>query len=81
LEAFKKENVVAVANGLDALRLILKAYIELGFMQEGDEIIVPANTYIASVLAITDNKLVPILVEPDLNSYNLDLSSIESKIT
>jgi dTDP-4-amino-4,6-dideoxygalactose transaminase len=82
LEAFQEGgNVVAVANGLDALRLILKAYIELGFMQEGDEIIVPANTYIASVLAITDNKLVPILVEPDLNSYNLDLSSIESKIT
>lgn len=82
LEAFQEGgNAVAVANGLDALRLILKAYIELGFMQEGDEIIVPANTYIASVLAITDNKLVPILVEPDLKTYNLDLRLIESKIT
>ena len=74
-------NAIAVANGLDALRLIFKAYIELGFMQEGDEVIVPANTYIASVLAITDNKLVPVLVEPDLVSFNLDLSLLESKIT
>ena len=74
-------NCVAVANGLDALRLILRAYIELGFMQEGDEVIVPANTYIASVLAITDNKLIPVLVEPDLDTYNLDLNLIESKIT
>lgn len=72
---------ISVANGLDALRLILRGYIELGFMQEGDEIIVPANTYIASILAITDNKLVPILVEPDLNTYNLDLRLIEGKIT
>ena len=74
-------NVVAVANGLDALRLIFKAYIELGFMQEGDEVIVPANTYIASVLAITDNKLVPVLVEPDSATFNLDLKLIESRIT
>jgi dTDP-4-amino-4,6-dideoxygalactose transaminase len=82
LEAFQEGgNTVAVANGLDALRLIFKAYIELGFFQEGDEVIVPANTYIASVLAITDNKLVPVLVEPDLNTFNLDLNLIESKIT
>ena len=82
LEVFQEGvNAVAVANGLDALRLIFKAYIELGFMQEGDEVIVPANTYIASVLAITDNKLIPVLVEPDLNTFNLDLNSIESKIT
>jgi len=74
-------NAVAVANGLDALRLILKAYIELGIMKEGDEVIVPANTYIASVLAITDNNLEPILVEPDLSTYNLDLELIESMIT
>lgn len=73
-------NAVAVANGLDALRLIFKAYIELGVMKEGDEIIVPANTYIASVLAITDNKLIPILVEPDLDTYNLDINSVKSKI-
>lgn len=74
-------NAVAVANGLDALRLILKAYIELGYFQEGDEVIVPANTYIASILAITDNKLIPILVEPDLETYNLDFNLIESKIS
>lgn len=72
---------VGVANGLDALRLILKAYIELGVMQEGDEVIVPANTYIASILAITDNRLKPILVEPDINTYNLDISLIEHHIT
>ena len=82
LEAFQEGgNAVAVANGLDALRLIFKAYIELGFMQEDDEVIVPANTYIASVLAITDNKLIPVLVEPDLDTFNLDLNLIESKIT
>jgi dTDP-4-amino-4,6-dideoxygalactose transaminase len=74
-------NAVAVANGLDALRLILKGYIEMGFMVEGDEVIVPANTYIASILAITDNNLCPILVEPNLETYNLDLNLIESKIT
>lgn len=74
-------NAIAVGNGLDALRLILKAYIELGIMKEGDEVIVPANTYIASVLAITDNKLIPILVEPNLDTYNLNLEWIESKIT
>ena len=82
LEDFQEGgNAVAVGNGLDALRLILKAYIELCIMKEGDEIIVPANTYIASILAITDNNLVPVLVEPDLNTYNLDLELIESKIT
>ena len=82
LKAFQEGGrAVAVANGLDALRLIFKAYIELGFMQEGDEVIVPANTYIASVLAITDNKLVPVLVEPDLDTFNLDLNLIETKIT
>jgi dTDP-4-amino-4,6-dideoxygalactose transaminase len=74
-------HAIAVGNGLDALRLILKAYIELGIMKEGDEVIVPANTYIASILAITDNNLVPVLVEPDLNTYNLDPELIESKIT
>jgi dTDP-4-amino-4,6-dideoxygalactose transaminase len=82
LEAFQEGgNAIAVANGLDALRLIFKAYIELGFMNEGDEIIVPGNTYIASVLAITDNKLIPVLVEPDLDTFNLDLNLVESKIT
>jgi dTDP-4-amino-4,6-dideoxygalactose transaminase len=72
---------IAVGNGLDALRLILKAYIELGVMKEGDEVIVPANTYIASILAITDNKLIPVLVEPNFDTYNLDLELIESKIS
>lgn len=82
LSAFQEGgNTVAVANGLDALRLIFKAYITLGSIQEGDEVIVPANTYIASILAITDNNLVPILVEPDINTYNLNLDLIESKIT
>jgi len=70
------KNCIGVANGLDALRLILKAYIEMGVMQEGDEIIVPANTYIASLLAITDNNLRPVLVEPDINTYNLDISLV-----
>jgi dTDP-4-amino-4,6-dideoxygalactose transaminase len=74
-------HAIGVANGLDALRLILRAYIELGVMQKGDEIIVPANTYIASVLAISDNGLVPVLVEPDLNNFNLDISKIEENIT
>ena len=74
-------NAIGVANGLDALRLILKAYIDRGFMEEGDEVIVPANTYIASLLAITDNRLKPILVEPKESSFNLDIDLIESHIT
>jgi dTDP-4-amino-4,6-dideoxygalactose transaminase len=75
------DHTVAVANGLDALRLIMKAYIEMGEMQAGDEVIVPANTYIASILSITDNLLKPVLVEPDINTYNLDISLIEKHIT
>lgn len=75
------KNAIGVANGLDALRLILKAYMQLGVMQEGDEVIVPANTYIASILAITDNRLKPVLVEPDIQTYNLDFSLIERHIT
>jgi dTDP-4-amino-4,6-dideoxygalactose transaminase len=75
------KHAIGVANGLDALRLILKAYIELGVMQEGDEVIVPANTYIASILAISDNRLTPVLVEPDINTFNLDISLIEQHIT
>lgn len=74
-------NAIGVANGLDALRLILRAYIELGVMKAGDEIIVPSNTYIASILAISDNGLVPVLVEPDITTYNIDISKIEEKIT
>lgn len=72
---------VGVANGLDALRIILRGYIELGVMKEGDEIIVPANTFIASIIAITDNRLVPVLVEPDIDTYQIDEDLIESAIT
>jgi len=75
------KHAIGVGNGLDALRLILKAYIELGVIQEGDEIIVPANTYIATILAITDNRLKPVLVEPDINTYNLNISQIEKHVT
>lgn len=74
------KEIVGVANGLDALRLIIKAYKVKGIFKEGDEIIVPANTYIASILAITDNGLIPRFVEPDLSTYNLDLDLIESNI-
>lgn len=72
---------VGVANGLDALNLIFRAYKELGVMSENDEVIVPANTYIASILAISMNNLKPVLVEPNLNSYLIDADKIEEKIT
>ena len=72
---------IGVANGLDALIWILRAYIEMGVMKTGDEIIVPANTYIASILAITENGLVPVLVEPSLETYQLDDAKIEAAIT
>lgn len=75
------KHCIGVANGLDALRLILKAYIEIGEMKSGDEIIVPANTFIASILAISDNHLKPILVEPDINTFNIDPFKIEECIT
>lgn len=65
------EHCIGVANGLDALTLTLRAWKELGKLKEGDEVIVPANTYIASILAITENRLRPVLVEPDPTSYNL----------
>jgi dTDP-4-amino-4,6-dideoxygalactose transaminase len=74
-------HAIGVANGLDALRLILNAYIELGIMSEGDEVIVPANTYIASLLAISDNNLKPVLVEPNASTFNLDIDLIEKHIT
>ncbi len=88
-EAFEKEftkycgtqYAVGVANGLDALILIIRAYKELGLMQSGDEIIVPANTYIASILAISENDLIPVLVEPDISTYNINPDLIEKKIT
>lgn len=75
------EHCLGVANGLDALVLILRAYIEMGIMQKGDEVIVPSNTFIASILAISENGLVPVLVEPDVNTFNLDATLLEQAIT
>ena len=72
---------VGCANGLDALIWIFRAYIEMGVMQSGDEVIVPANTYIATILAITENGLVPVLVEPKPNTLEIDDDLIESHIT
>ena len=72
---------VGCGNGLDALKLILQAYIEMGVMQQGDEVIVPANTYIASILAITACGLKPVLVEPSLETLQIDDSLIEAAIT
>ena len=75
------KHCIGCANGLDALIWIFRAYLELGIMQPGDEVIVPANTYIASILAITENGLTPVLVEPDINTYQLDGSKVEAAIT
>ena len=75
------KHCVAVANGLDALKLILRGYKEMGVMHDGDEIIVPANTYIATILAITDNHLVPVLVEPTWEHLELDINRVEEAIT
>lgn len=72
---------VGCANGLDALIWIFRAYVEMGVMKPGDEVIVPANTYIASILAISENGLVPVLVEPDINTYQIDPEKIEEAIT
>ncbi|MDG1302243.1 MAG: DegT/DnrJ/EryC1/StrS family aminotransferase [Opitutae bacterium] len=75
------QHSIGVANGLDALILILMGYRELGVMAEGDEVIVPANTYIASILAISRAGLKPVLVEPDERTYNIDPNLIEAAIT
>ncbi len=72
---------IGVGNGFDALVLIFKGYIQLGKLQKGDEVIVPANTYIASILAILQADLVPVLVEPKLKTYNLNPDLIQEKIT
>lgn len=72
---------IGVSNGLDALQLIFEGYKVLGKLKEGDEVIVPANTYIASVLSISNSKLKPILVDPDINSFNIDPKKIEAVIT
>ena len=89
LERFEKNyadfigtnHCVGVANGLDALIWIYRAYIELGVMQPGDEVIVPANTYIASILALTENGLVPVLAEPCYDTLEIDDSQLEKLIT
>lgn len=89
LKAFEQEfasycgtkHAIGVANGLDALILVLRAWKELGKLSEGDEVIVPANTYIASILAITENGLTPVLVEPDEYSYNLCPQKVKAAIT
>ena len=75
------EHCIAVANGLDALYLLMRGYKELGLMQDGDEIIVPANTYIATIIAITRNNLVPVLVEPTWEHLEIDIDQIEAAIT
>jgi dTDP-4-amino-4,6-dideoxygalactose transaminase len=89
VEAFEREfsdycgtkHCIGVANGLDALSLTLRAWIDLGKLKEGDEVIVPSNTYIASILAITENRLVPILVEPGVACYNMCPKNAEEAIT
>lgn len=89
LSAFENEfaaycgvkHCVGVANGLDALVLTLRAWKEMGYLREGDEVIVPANTYIASILAITENKLVPVFVEPDPLTFNLSVDAVRSALS
>lgn len=75
------DHCIAVANGLDALYLLMRGYKEMGIMQDGDEIIVPANTYIATIIAITRNNLVPVLVEPTWDHLEIDIDQIEKHIT
>jgi dTDP-4-amino-4,6-dideoxygalactose transaminase len=72
---------IGVGNGLDALILILRGYLELGVIAKGDEIIVPANTYIATILAISYCGLIPVLVEPDIDTFNIDPRLIEEKLS
>lgn len=89
LERFESEyaqfigtaHCVGVGNGLDALTLIYRAYMEMGVMVPGDEVLVPANTYIASILAIVENGLVPVLVEPDPATMQIDATRMEESIT
>lgn len=89
VESFEKEYAnfcgtkfcIGISNGLDALRLIFEAYKAMGKLKEGDEVIVPSNTYIASILSVTQSRLKPVLVEPDSLTYNLDPQKIEAAIT
>ena len=80
-EYIGSKHCIGCANGLDALIWIFRAYIEMGVMKPGDEVIVPANTYIATILAITENNLVPVLVEPNVETLQIDDSLIEERIT
>lgn len=75
------KHCIGVANGLDALVLTLRAWKEMGKLKDGDEVIVPANTYIASILAITENRLIPVFVEPDIETYNIDPAKIIEVLT
>lgn len=75
------KHCIGVANGLDALTLTIRAWKEMGKLKEGDEVIVPANTYIASILAITENRLIPVLVEPDIATYNICPINAEAAVT
>ena len=77
----KSRFCVGCANGLDALTITFRAYMEMGLISEGDEVIVPANTYIASILAITENRLRAVLVEPRVDTFQIDDSLIEQSIT
>jgi dTDP-4-amino-4,6-dideoxygalactose transaminase len=75
------KNAIGTANCLDALTLIFRAYKEMGFMQDGDEVLVPSNTYIATILSITENNLIPVLIEPNIKYYNIDDKLIEDRIS
>lgn len=77
----KASYCIGTGNGLDAIKLILCAYKQLGFFKDGDQVIVPANTYIASILAISESGMVPVLIEPDINTYNINPKKIVDKIT
>ncbi|WP_417289940.1 DegT/DnrJ/EryC1/StrS family aminotransferase [Corallibacter sp.] len=75
------KHCIGISNGLDALTLIFKAYIALGMLEEGDEVLVPANTYIASILSVVNSGLKPIFIEPDKETYNISVSQIKAHIT
>jgi dTDP-4-amino-4,6-dideoxygalactose transaminase len=75
------KHCIGVANGLDALELVIRAWKELGYLKEGDEVLVPSNTYIASILAVSENGLVPVLVEPDPSTFNMCPLNAEAAIT
>ncbi len=74
-------NVIGTGNGLDSLSMIFRAYIDKKILKKGDEVLVPANTYIASILSITNNQLNPVFIEPNVNTFNIDENLIENKIT